>query len=372
MEAVGTLAGGIAHDFNNILQVTLGYSELILGDRELPGHRRADLKKIYDSARRGADLVMRMLTFSRKTDTKPQPLDLNHRVSEIQKMLERTLPKMIDIHVLPGENLAKINADPIQIDQVLMNLAVNAADAMPEGGKLSIHTGNVTLEEHELKDYVEAKPGQQVLLMVTDTGLGMDKNTLEHIFEPFFTTKAVGEGTGLGLAMVHGIVKQHGGHIRCSSTPGRGTTFQVYLPAMVVGEPVEEPSKILFPQGGSETILLVDDEEHIRDLGMKILSAAGYNVIMACNGGEALDVYYERVNDIALVILDLMMPEMGGKQCLERLLRMNPAIKVIISSGYSASGPTREALSAGAKGFVNKPYDIHRMLDVIREVLDVG
>jgi two-component system, cell cycle sensor histidine kinase and response regulator CckA len=370
MEAVGTLAGGVAHDFNNILQVALGYSDLILADEDLPQRYRVDLQKIHESARRGADLVQRLLTFSRKTDINPQPINLNHRVKDLRKMLERTIPKMIEIRLSLSENLATINADPTQVDQILMNLAVNARDAMPEGGQLLIETNNVVLDEEYARFHLEAVSGKYVLLTVTDMGTGMDKETLEHIFEPFYTTKGPGEGTGLGLAMVHGIVRQHGGHIRCYSESGHGTAFKVYFPALVSDEEREETTVRERPRGGSETILLVDDEDMIRDLGSRILSQSGYRVITASNGKEALDVYERRGGEIALVVLDLIMPEMGGRQCLEGLLNRNSLVKAVMASGYSADGPTKEAISAGARGFVNKPYDIRQLLQVVRDVLD--
>ncbi len=370
LEAIGTLAGGVAHDFNNILQVALGYSELILGNEELAADHRSDLQKIHEAATRGADLVQRLLTFSRKTEIKPQPLDLNRHITEFRKMIERTIPKMIRIELSLEENLARINADPTQIDQVLMNLAVNARDAMPEGGTLTIETANIDLDEEYVRTQLEAKPGPHVLLMVTDTGQGLDKETLEHVFEPFFTTKSPAEGTGLGLAMVHGIVKLHGGHVKCYSEPGQGAAFKIYLPALVAEEDVVKTTRRPMPQGGTETILLVDDDEHIRELGSRILSRAGYKVLMAVNGKEALQVYQDYADEIALVILDLIMPVMGGKQCLEALLELNPSIKIAIASGYSADGPTREAIARGVKGFVNKPYHIHQVLDVVRSILD--
>ncbi|MFH0825893.1 MAG: PAS domain S-box protein [Pseudomonadota bacterium] len=370
MEAIGTLAGGVAHDFNNILQVALGYSELMLGEERLPQIYKADIKKINESARRGADLVKRLLTFSRKTEINPQPLNLNQRINEVRRMIERTIPKMIEIKLLLAEDPARVNADPTQIDQILMNLAVNARDAMAGGGELTFETANVILDERYARTNIEASPGRYVLLSVRDTGSGMDKDTLQHIFEPFYTTKGVGEGTGLGLAMVHGIVKQHGGHIKCYSEPGRGTAFNIYFPALVSDEEAEQTKVTALPRGGSETILLVDDEELIRDLGSRILTKAGYKVITASNGKEALDVFEGRGSEIDMVVLDLIMPEMGGKQCLEALLALAPSLKVVIASGLSADGPTKDALSAGAKGFVNKPYDIRQVLEVVREVLD--
>lgn len=370
MEAIGTLAGGVAHDFNNILQVTLGYTELLLCDESLPERLRSDLSKVHESAKRGADLVESLLTFSRKTEIKPQPLNLNQRIKELRKILGRTVPKMIDIQLRLYHGLATLNADPTQIDQVLMNLVVNSRDAMPDGGKLTIETSNILLDEEYAKTYLDGKPGLHVLLSVTDTGTGMTKDTLEHIFEPFHTTKAAGEGTGLGLAMVHGIVKQHGGHVRCYSEPGEGTEFRIYLPALVITDEVEQIQSETLPQGGSETILLVDDEKLIRDLGSRILRDAGYTVFTASDGKEALDVFRGKAGEISLVVLDVVMPGMGGKQCLAELLAIAPDLKVVIASGYSPDVATHDALTAGAKGFVNKPYNIRRMMEVVRAVLD--
>jgi CheY-like chemotaxis protein len=285
-------------------------------------------------------------------------------------MLERTIPKMIDIQLVLAEDLAPVNADPTQLDQILMNLALNARDAMPDGGKLVIETANVILDEEYTRNHLGTTPGQHALLTVSDTGAGMGKDTLKHIFEPFFTTKEIGKGTGLGLAMVYGIVRQHGGHIWCYSEPGKGTIFKIYLPALVSDEDIEQTQVGPMPQGGSETILLVDDEENIRDLGSRILTKAGYTVILASNGKEALEVYERRGSEIALVMLDLIMPEMGGKQCLDSLLSLNSSVKVVVASGYSADGPTSDVLAAGAKGFVNKPYDIRKVLEVVRRVID--
>jgi len=251
-----------------------------------------------------------------------------------------------------------------------MNIAVNARDAMPDGGKLIIETSNIILDEEYARTHLDAKPDHYVLLTVMDTGAGMSKETLEHIFEPFFTTKETGQGTGLGLAVVHGIVQQHGGFIRCYSEPGVGTTFKVCFPALVSDEEPEEGVAGLQPRGGLETIMLVDDEEFILDLGSRILTKSGYKVLKASNGKEALEQYRRQGENISLVILDLIMPEMSGKQCLEGLLNIAPSGKVIIASGYSANGPTKDALSAGAKGFVNKPYDIRQLLEVVRAVLD--
>ncbi|MFH1114465.1 MAG: PAS domain S-box protein [Pseudomonadota bacterium] len=371
MESIGTLAGGIAHDFNNLLQVVLGYSELVLGDEDLPGRFSDDLGKVLLAGKKGADLVQRLLTFSRKTDIKPLDIDLNQRIGQTHKFLQRTIPKMIDIDLVLAEDLARIHADPTQVDQVLMNLAVNARDAMPEGGKLVIETSNVVIDEDHAGSHLEAEPGPYVLLRVSDTGSGMDKETLEHIFEPFYTTKGPGQGTGLGLAMVFGIVRQHHGFINCYSEVGRGTTFKVYLPPVTSGTLLsDEPVVTSIPRGGTETVLLVDDEEFIRDLGARILERSGYKVLTACNGKEALDVYRSNKANISLVILDLVMPEMGGKQCLGELLKIDPKARVLIASGFAANGQTKEAIETGARDFVGKPYNMKGMLQTVREVLD--
>ena len=235
MEALGTLAGGIAHDFNNLLQVTLGYSELHLADQNLPKQYREDLEKINDSARRGADLVQRLLTLSRKTETKPQSLSLNQRIVELRKILERTIPKMIDIQLMLVEDLTLVNADPTQVDQALMNLCINARDAMPEGGALVLKTENIILNAEHLRTHPDARSAPYALLSVSDTGQGMDRETMQHIYEPFFTTKGVGKGTGLGLAMVYSIIKNHGGFVSCNSELGKGTIFKIYLPAVSQG-----------------------------------------------------------------------------------------------------------------------------------------
>jgi PAS domain S-box-containing protein len=370
MEAVGTLAGGVAHDFNNLLQVVLGYCELMLVESDLSPKFRNDLAHIKQAASTGAELVQTLLTLSRKTEVKSVPLDLNKLIEKLQRMLSRTLPKMIEVELVLARDLAPINANPSQMEQILMNLVVNARDAMPDGGKLVIQTENMVLDEEYGKMHLGVEPGTYVLLSVSDAGQGMDKETLTHIFEPFFTTKGPGQGTGLGLATVYGIVKQHRGHIMCYSEVGKGTIFKMYFPSLARDRGLQEVGKSLPPRGGKETILLIDDEEMVRDLGARILRNAGYRVITASNGREALNVYREHAGDISLVVLDLIMPEMGGSQCLTELLSLNPALKVIVASGFSAGHTTSEALEAGAKGFINKPYNMRQVLEVVRSVLD--
>jgi two-component system cell cycle sensor histidine kinase/response regulator CckA len=370
MEAVGTLAGGIAHDFNNLLHVVLGYSELVIGDEALPGRLKGDLERVFLAARKGADLVQGLLTFSRKVEPKPLILDLNQRIRQTENFLERTIPKMIHIEMVLADDLDRIHADPTQIEQVLMNLAVNARDAMPDGGRLVIETANVFLDEESGKALLGVQPGEYVLLSVSDTGYGMDKETLDHIFEPFYTTKEVGKGTGLGLSMVYGIVHQHGGHITCYSEPGKGTTFKIYFPAVEMEMNSDVAATGIMPAFGTETILLVDDEDLVRDLGKRVLERSGYTVLTAANGKEALELYKKERDKISLVILDLIMPEMGGKQCLEELLKIDPKARVLIASGYSAEGEAKGALGKGARGFVGKPYNMKGMLRSVREVLD--
>ena len=370
MEAIGTLAGGIAHDFNNLLQVMLGYSELLLAEKDRNHPEYGDLQKIFQTAKNGADLVQRLLMFSRKSEPKPVPMDMNKQIVQVEKLLRRTIPRMIDIRLDLSSDLPRINADPSQMEQVLINLAVNARDAMPDVGKLTIKTSVVTLDEEYCRIHLEATPGEEVLLEVSDTGHGMDKETLEHIFEPFFTTKEMGRGTGLGLAIVYGIVKQHNGHITVYSEVDRGTTFRVYLPAIPTEEgPGVEESGIM-PAFGTETVLLVDDEEFVRELGARMLTKQGYTVLTAASGPEAVQVYLREGERISLVILDLIMPEMGGEKCLEEILAIDPRAKILISSGATIEGRKKETVESQAKGFVSKPFQLREMLKAVRKVLD--
>lgn len=370
MEAIGTLAGGIAHDFNNLLQVTLGYSELLLAEKSDKDRDYADLQKIYQAALSGAELVRNLLTFSRKTEPNPLPINLNAEITHVEKLLHRTIPKMIDIRLDLAEDLERINADRAQIEQIIMNLAVNARDAIGEQGALTIRTENVTLDEEYCRLNAEAKPKDYVLLSVSDTGHGMDRETLQHIFEPFFTTKELGRGTGLGLAMVYGIVKQHGGHITCYSEMKRGTTFKLYFPALPSMEEHAVEETGIMPAFGTETVLLVDDEGLVRELGRRILTRSGYTVLTADNGEVALDVYGREKERIALVILDLIMPTMGGKDCLQKMLQLDPKARVLVASGYSADASTKECIDRGAKGFVPKPFRALELLRQVRRTLD--
>lgn len=372
MEAVGTLAGGIAHDFNNLLQVVQGYVELLVMDKQPGEPDQQALQEIILAVRRGAELTRQLLTFSRKIESRLQPMDLNGTVERIKALLSRTIPKMIQIDLNLNHNLPPIHADSSQIEQVLMNLSLNARDAMPEGGRLLIETEALTIDEEDQRFHPEIAPGRYALLKISDTGHGMDAETLEHIFDPFFTTKEVGQGTGLGLAMVYGIVKNHDGYIHCYSEPNRGTTFRAYLPiADIIEEASQKPADELI-RGGSETVLIVDDEAPIRDYGEKVLTRHGYRTLTAQDGKKALEIYEAQRAKIDLVILDLIMPGMGGRQVLKEILSLNPAAKIIIASGYSLNSPPppEEEPHTGVRSFIHKPYEMRQLLRVVRQVLD--
>jgi PAS domain S-box-containing protein len=371
MEAIGTLAGGIAHDFNNLLQAISGYTQLLLWGKSGNDPGTHELKEIERAAGRAASLIRQLLAFSRKVEGERRSVNLNQEIMDIEKVLRRTIPKMIDIEISLSQDLRTVQADPIQMEQILLNLGSNAADAMPEGGKLILETGNVSLDEEYCRNHLGAVPGEYVLLKVTDTGHGMDQKTLQHIFEPFFTTKEIGKGTGLGLASVYGIVKSHGGYIMCYSEKGHGTTFNIYLPAIAdwSGE-AQKPADRVPPQGGSETILVVDDESAIREFAKQILQRFGYQVLLARSGEEALEIYKGRKDDIGLVLLDLGMPGIGGYTCLRELLKIDPSSQVMIASGYAIDNRMKGILQSGAAGYIGKPYQFRELLVKVRGVLD--
>jgi two-component system, cell cycle sensor histidine kinase and response regulator CckA len=372
MEAIGTLAGGMAHDFNNLLQAILGYSDLLLMKKEPGDPDRKRLEVIQHAARDGADLVSRILTFSRKVESRTRPIDLNEEIRKAQELLRRTVPRMIEIKLVLAENLQIIDADPAQVEQVLLNLAINAQHAMPDGGQLLIATSNVSLSDDYLRTHLRTRPGHYVLLTVSDTGEGMEPDVLDRIFEPFFTTKTNGEGTGLGLSMVHGIVSQHGGYIRCYSEPGSGTSFKIYFPVSA-GELISDLALTReMPAFGTETVLLVDDDDRIREMGRQMIEMGGYKVIVARSAEEALEIFGGQRKDISLIILDLIMPGIGGARCLEELLRIDPDVRVLVASGYPSNALAHDQMGKGARGFVSKPYDAKDILAAIRKVLDRG
>jgi PAS domain S-box-containing protein len=370
MEAIGTLAGGVAHDFNNLLQAVLGYADLLLLNRNREDQGYRELQGIRNAALRATDLTQQLLTFSRKIESKLRPINLNNEVKQVRELLGRTIPKMVAIELKLERHLRTVNADPTQVGQALMNLAMNAKDAMPEGGTLTIETENCTLDESFCKSHVGARPGEYVVLSVEDTGSGMDRETRSHIFEPFYTKKTPGTGTGLGLAMVYGIVKSHGGYISCESTRGRGTEFRIYLPVIEEEALPEEEFDETLPQGGAETILLIDDEKLIRDLGEKALTRFGYMVLTAPDGESAVKLFSREWERIDLVILDLIMPKMSGIHCFEEIMGIHPEAKVIIASGYSEEGRVKRSIEEKAAAFISKPFNVKNLLRIIREILD--
>ena len=370
MEAVATLAGGIAHDFRNLLQIILGYADLLLIREDKGSASVSGLRSIREAATRGAELVNQVLTFSRRVESNPRPMQINHLIEQTSELLERTIPKMIRIELRLSEDVKLVNADPTQLEQVILNLALNAKDAMPEGGELEFTTKNTYLGDDYCKAFPEIQPGQYVSLSVADTGQGMEQDLAEHIFEPFFTTKKPGEGTGLGLSTVFGIVKMHEGHITCTSAPGKGARFEVFLPAIEKELPSEAEITGQMLSFGTETILLVDDEELVRNWGEELLTQVGYSVLTASNGVEAVDIYKQRLKDISLVILDLIMPEMGGGKCVLELQKLNPNVKIIIASGHAIDTKTRDFLQEKVRGIVPKPFRVKELLGAVRRALD--
>ncbi|MBF0528199.1 MAG: response regulator, partial [Deltaproteobacteria bacterium] len=355
----------------NLLQVISGFTQVILLNKKENNPDYRKLKEIIKAGDRAAQLVRQLLFFSRKAATEKKPIDLNQELEQTLRIMERTIPKMIAIELRLASHLWNIKADPIQIEQILLNLGNNAVDAMPGGGRLVIETKNITLDENYADVSLGVTPGNYVLLSVSDTGQGMDQETIRHIFEPFYTTKEIGKGTGLGLASVYGIVKGHGGHITCYSEPGQGTNFKIYLPALEQTDTIgHRQPEALAPDGGTETILLTDDEVPIRDFASEALQRFGYKVIAASSGEEALELYASQNNKIDLVILDIGMPGMGGHRCLRELLKLDPAAKIMIASGYSINGELRKTLETGAAGYVGKPYQLDDLLNKIRTVLN--
>ena len=366
MEAVGTLAGGIAHDFNNLLMAIQGNVSLMLFNVK-PSHSYYErLKSIEKQIERGAKLTSQLLGYARRGKYEVKAINLNRLVEETADAFGRT-KKEITIRRALAQDLFAMEADEGQIEQILLNLYVNAADAMPGGGQLVLKTRNATHEEITNKPY-EVKPGNYVLLTVTDAGTGIDKETQQRIFEPFFTTKEMGRGTGLGLASVYGIVKGHGGYIDVNSRKGRGTTFSIYLPASEkrVSKPVKGGEQVI---EGSETILLVDDEETVLDLGAQMLEQLGYTVIEAKGGAEAIEIYKIRREDIDLVMLDMIMPEISGGEVCVAMKEINPHVRVLLSSGYSIEGQASAILKRGCDGFIQKPFSVERLSMSVGEIL---
>jgi PAS domain S-box-containing protein len=367
MEALGNLAGGVAHDFNNLLMAIEGNAALMLLDMDFNAPHYENLKNIEQCVKNGAELTKQLLSFAKSWKYQAKSTNLNHILKKSSEMFGRTKKETI-IHTRYRTNLWPVKIDQGQIEQVLLNLYINAWHAMPEGGDIYLQTDNVTLDDVYVNIH-GLKSGNYVKLSVTDTGVGMDEATKEKIFEPFFTTKGRGIGTGLGLASAYGIIHNHDGIITVYSELGKGTTFNIYLPTSLteVFEEQEIEKELL---KGKETILLVDDEEVIIDVGKKIMGSMGYEVLSANSGKEALAVYSEERQKIDLVILDMIMPTMGGKETYDHLKEINPAIKVLLSSGYSLNGQVQEILSQGCDGFIQKPFNIKDLSHKLRDILD--
>ena len=372
MEAIGTLAGGIAHDFNNSLQAISGYVELMKYEKARDSQDSNYLSKILNSIKNANNLTKQLLTVSRKIESKLKPTGLNDQILQLQTLLERTIPKMIKIELDLGKDLKIIHADSGQIEQILLNLALNASHAMPDEGQITIKTKNVVLDKDFAKIHWGTDPGDYVLLEIADTGYGIEKEVRHRIYEPFFTTKEPEQGTGLGLSMVYGIVKNHHGHIECDSEPGIGTRFNIYFPVSKAVNALKDEisTKKENLAGGNETILLVEDNESILDALKRMLEHFEYTVMTASNGEKAIEIYLAEQESIDLVILALNMPGMGGRKCLERLLEIKPELKTIVTSGSTSAANFKTAYNGGNAVFVEKPYQLEELLRIIRQVLD--
>jgi PAS domain S-box-containing protein len=372
MEAVGQLAGGVAHDFNNLLTVIMSYSSMLLTDAGTTTEVRADIQEISDAAGRAAALTRQLLAFSRKQVLQLRAVSVNAVVTDVEKMLRRLIGEDISLNTHLDSDLALINGDSGQLEQVLINLAVNARDAMPNGGALTITTANVLLSDEHSERHLGAAPGEYVMLAVTDTGSGMTREVQQRLFEPFYTTKGVGKGTGLGLATVHGIVKQSGGDIYVYSEPGDGTTFKVYFPRLRKSSEVMTTTaehRAMVPRG-SETLLLAEDDEALRALSARVLIGLGYKVLIARTGGEALRMVGQYEGRIDLIATDVVMPEMNGSQLVEQVLEARPNIRVLFMSGYTDDEVMRRGVIDGQTAFLQKPFTPDLLAHKVREVLD--
>jgi PAS domain S-box-containing protein len=370
MEAVGQLAGGIAHDFNNLLTVIKGNSQLLLEKLHAVDSRRCGVEQIQKAADRAASLIYQLLAFSRKQVIEFRVLDLNSMIASTMQLLRRLMGEHIELTIIEGKDLGRVKADPSQMEQVVMNLALNARDAMPQGGKLILETENVEINQEHRSEDASISPGQYVMLRVSDTGIGMDKETLAHIFEPFFTTKAVGKGTGLGLSTVYGIVQQSNGFLTAQSQPGVGSSFRVYLPR--VDQPADEiealgPGEIDFQ--GSETVLVVEDEEGVRSLITMLLTRNGYRVMEASTGEDALNLSQNISGPIHLLITDLVLPRMNGRELSERMAEHYPAVRTLFMSGYTDDATLKDGVLESRAAFLQKPFSMETLLHKVREVL---
>jgi signal transduction histidine kinase/ActR/RegA family two-component response regulator len=372
MDAIGRLAGGVAHDFNNLLTVILGRTDIILRQLKTEDPIRRGIELIQRTAGRAAELTKQLLAFSRKQVLEAVVLDLGAVTTDMREMLARLIGEDIALVTNSAPGLGHVKADRGQIEQVVMNLAINARDAMPKGGHLIVETENVELDAEYVRRHMGARPGLHVMLAVSDSGVGIPREHQRHIFEPFFTTKEQGKGTGLGLATVYGIVKQSGGYIEVDSEPGRGTTFRIYLPRVDAAAPaVDRAGRPVTPTGGTETILLVEDEEGVRELARDILRASGYTVIEARNGPEALLLCEHHRGPIDLLLTDVVMPQMSGRELAERVGPLRPNLSVLYMSGYTDDAVIRHGVLGADTAFLQKPFTPAALVQRVRETLDL-
>ena len=371
MEAVGRLAGGVAHDFNNLLTVILGYTQLLADSVPARSKMADSTAQIKSAAERAAGITRQLLAFSRKTVLTPRVLNLNDVLLNLDSLLRRLIGEDIEVFTVPADDLGSVKADPGQIEQVIMNLALNSRDAMPRGGKITLETANATLDQTYATDHQPVQPGRYIMLAVSDTGCGMSPETQSRIFEPFYTTKEVGKGTGLGLSMVYGIVKQSGGYIWVYSEPDRGTTFKIYLPR--VDQPADSSTdeKRARPvQRGSETILLVEDDPQLRQLSSTVLAHCGYNMLVAATPEEGLDICKANHNDIRLLVTDVVMPRINGRELAEKILKVCPKVRVLYISGYTSNAIVHYGVLEEGLWFLPKPFSLSALVAKVREVLD--
>ncbi len=370
MEAVGQLAGGIAHDFNNILTTITGYGSFLKMKLEKGDPLMPYVEQVINSAERAANLTRQILAFSRKQVIDPKPVNLNETIKKVEKLLLRLIREDIELKTIFADMDLTIMADSAQIEQVLMNLCTNARDAMPEGGLLTIESGLVELDEEYLKTHACGRPGKYALISVADTGSGMDEKTRERIFEPFFTTKEPGKGTGLGLSIVYGIIKQHNGHINVYSELCKGTTFKIYLPLIRSKVAETQPITLSSLEGGTETILVAEDDKEVRKLSKDVLECFGYKVIETGDGEDTINRFKENEDKIQLLILDVIMPKKNGREVYEEIRKIRPDIKVLFMSGYTADIINSKGILEKGANFISKPVSSHEFLRKVREVLD--
>jgi len=371
MEAIGQLAGGVAHDFNNILTAIVGYTDLLSAEVSGNDRQLEDLEEIRKAARRAAALTRQLLAFSRKQVLELRNIDLNDVVLNLDKMLRSLISENIELKTDLADDLAAARADPNQIEQVIMNLAINARDAMPDGGTVTIETGNATLDDAYAAQHVSVIPGEYVMLAVSDTGCGMDERTKSRIFEPFFTTKPAGRGTGLGLSTVYGIVKQTGGNIWLYSEPGKGTTFKIYLPAIAaLPEDIGKIAPAEAARRGAETVLVVEDDEQLRRLTHRALDAQGYTVLVADRGATALDISRRHKGDIDLLLTDVIMPDTNGRKLAETIRAARPGLRVLYMSGYPDGAIASHGMLEPGVAYLAKPFPTEAITRKVREVLE--